>query len=107
MAKTIIGTVISNARNKTITVKVINRKTHPLYRKQYLVTKKFAAHDEKNEAEIGDRVSIIETRPLSATKHFRLDHIIEHAAIKEEALAATQVEETSHSTKIENNKDKS
>ena len=56
MAKTIIGTVSSNKTDKTIVVTVQTRKTHPLYRKQYTVSKKFMAHDEKNEAQVGDKV---------------------------------------------------
>ncbi len=107
MSKTIIGTVSSVARNKTITVRVVNRKTHPLYRKQFLSTKKFAAHDEKNEAEVGDRVAIVETRPLSASKHFRLDRIIERTSLKADALAVTQVEEPSRPSKVDTNKDQS
>jgi small subunit ribosomal protein S17 len=92
MSKTIIGTVSSNATDKTIVVKVVRRKTHPIYRKQYLDTKKLTAHDEKNEAQVGDRVAITECRPLSATKHFTLTRIVERPALREEALAATKVE---------------
>ena len=84
MAKTIIGTVSSNKTDKTIVVTVQARKTHPLYRKQYSVSKKFMAHDEKNEAQIGDKVAITETRPLSARKRYTLDRIIEKPAIREE-----------------------
>jgi small subunit ribosomal protein S17 len=106
MPKTIIGTVSSTSRNKTITVKVVSRRTHPLYQKQYLSTKKFTAHDEKNEAEVGDRVAIIETRPLSASKHFRLDRIIERTALEAAALAVTQVEEPVRTAKPNANKAK-
>ncbi|MDB5166780.1 MAG: rpsQ [Candidatus Saccharibacteria bacterium] len=83
MARTIVGTVSSNKTDKTIVVTVQTRKTHPLYRKQYSVSKKFMAHDEKNEAEIGDKVAITETRPLSARKRYILDRIIEKPAIRE------------------------
>ena len=83
MARTIIGTVSSNKADKTITVTVQTRKTHPLYRKQYSVSKKFLAHDEKNEAEVGDKVEIAETRPLSARKHHTLTRIIEKPVIRE------------------------
>lgn len=83
-AKTIIGVVSSAKADKTIVVSVHTRKTHPLYRKQYTVTKKFMAHDEKNEAQVGDKVAITETRPLSARKRYTLDRIIEKPAIREE-----------------------
>lgn len=84
MAKTIIGTVSSAKADKTIVVTVQTRKTHPLYRKQYTVSTKFMAHDEKNEAKEGDKVAITETRPLSARKRFTLDRVIETAAIRHE-----------------------
>jgi small subunit ribosomal protein S17 len=84
MAKTIIGTVSSSKVDKTIVVTVRARKTHPLYRKQYTVSKKFMAHDEKNEAQVGDKVSIVETRPISRNKHFKLERIIEKPKLREE-----------------------
>jgi small subunit ribosomal protein S17 len=87
MARTIIGTVSSAKADKTIVVTVATRKTHPLYRKQYTVSKKFMAHDEKNEAQTGDKVAIVETRPISANKHYRLDRIIEKPALREEGEA--------------------
>ena len=68
MARTFVGTVSSDATDKTIVVTVSRSKTHPLYRKRYMVTKKFMAHDEKNEAKVGDRVRIVECRPMSARK---------------------------------------
>lgn len=82
MAKTFIGTVSSAAPDKTIVVTVNTSKTHPLYRKQYTVSKKFMAHDEKNEAREGDKVAIVETRPLSARKRFALKTILEKATIQ-------------------------
>jgi small subunit ribosomal protein S17 len=93
MAKTIIGTVSSTKGDKTIVVTVNERKTHPLYRKQYTVSKKFMAHDEKNEAQAGDKVAIVETRPISAHKHHKLDRIIEKPVLREDSLAATKVDE--------------
>lgn len=90
MAHTIIGTVSSDKADKTIVVTVRMRKTHPIYRKQYTVSKKFMAHDEKNEARVGDRVAIIETRPLSARKHFTLDRILEKPALREADTEAMQ-----------------
>ena len=79
MAKTLTGIVTSDMRDKTITVTVTSRETHPLYGKQYTVSRKYTAHDENNEAHIGDRVRIVETRPLSKTKSFKLDVIEEKA----------------------------
>ena len=81
MAKTIIGTVSSSKVDKTIVVTVRERKTHPLYRKQYTVSKKFMAHDENNEANIGDKVAIVETRPISKRKSHKLDHVVERAGV--------------------------
>ncbi|MBX6333952.1 30S ribosomal protein S17 [Candidatus Saccharibacteria bacterium] len=81
MARTFVGTVSSDATDKTIVVTVSRSKTHPLYRKRYMVTKKFMAHDEKNEAKVGDRVRIVECRPMSARKRFKLDQIIERATV--------------------------
>lgn len=82
MAKTFVGTVSSSAADKTIVVTVNSSKTHPLYRKQYTVSKKFMAHDEKNAAQVGDRVLIIETKPLSKRKRFALNKIVETATIQ-------------------------
>ncbi len=83
MARTIIGTVSSAKGDKTIVVTVHTRKTHPIYRKQYTVSKKFMAHDEKNQAEAGDKVAIVETRPISRRKRFTLDRIIEKPVLRE------------------------
>jgi len=82
MAKSIVGVVSSNKTDKTIVVTVRTRKTHPIYKKQYTVTTKFMAHDENNEAQLGDKVVIVETRPLSARKRFALEKVLEHAAIE-------------------------
>lgn len=81
MAKSITGVVSSSKADKTIVVTVRERKTHPLYRKQYTITKKFMAHDEKNEAQVGDKVVIIETRPISKRKSFALRTIVERAGV--------------------------
>ena len=77
MAKTLTGTVTSDVADKTITVTVTSRETHPIYKKQYTVSRKYAAHDEKNEAKKGDLVVISETRPVSKRKAFKLDKILE------------------------------
>jgi small subunit ribosomal protein S17 len=84
MAKTLTGIVTSDKADKTITVTVVSRETHPIYGKQYSVTRKYAAHDEKNEAKIGDKVIIAESRPFSKSKAFVLDKIIEksHGSIE-------------------------
>ena len=83
MARTLIGTVSSHSGDKSIVVTVRTRKTHPIYRKQYTVSKKFMAHDEQNTAQVGDRVAIVETRPLSARKRFMLDRILEKPTLRE------------------------
>jgi small subunit ribosomal protein S17 len=77
MAKTLTGIVTSDVRDKTITVTVTSRETHPIYGKQYTVNRKYTAHDEKNEAKLGDKVQIVETRPISKTKSFTLNLIEE------------------------------
>lgn len=84
MAKRFVGTVTSDIQDKTIIVNVVRRETHPVYGKQYTVSKKFAAHDEENAAHIGDRVEIIETRPISKHKSFKLFKVIEtgHATLE-------------------------
>jgi len=74
-----IGVVSSNKMEKTITVSVVRKLKHPKYGKFLKKTKKFHAHDEKNECNIGDTVKIMETRPLSATKRWRLVEIVEKA----------------------------
>lgn len=77
----LVGKVVSAKADKTITVLVETYKNHPLYKKRVKYSKKYTAHDEKNEAKIGDKVRIAETRPLSKTKRFRLVEIIEKAVI--------------------------
>jgi small subunit ribosomal protein S17 len=89
MARTITGTVSSDRGDKTIVITVAVRKTHPLYKKQYTVNTKFMAHDEKNEAKVGDRVTITETRPISARKHFALQRIVERSGVRFEEKDAT------------------
>ncbi len=72
-----IGTVVSNKMDKTIVVAVETKKSHPLYGKFINKTTKFVAQDDKNECSEGDRVRIMETRPLSKTKRWRLVEIVE------------------------------
>ncbi|WP_099222921.1 MULTISPECIES: 30S ribosomal protein S17 [Listeria] len=75
------GRVVSDKMDKTITVVVETHKKHGLYGKRVKYSKKFKAHDENNTAKTGDIVRIMETRPLSATKHFRLLDVVEEAVI--------------------------
>lgn len=75
--KVIIGNVVSNKMDKTIVVEVATLVSHPLYKKQMKKTTKFKVHDENNECLIGDRVKIMETRPLSREKRWRLVEILE------------------------------
>ncbi|WP_374697121.1 30S ribosomal protein S17 [Spiroplasma endosymbiont of Polydrusus formosus] len=77
--KVLQGRVISDKTEKTINVLVETYKNHPLYKKRVKYSKKYLAHDEQNQAHIGDKVSIMETRPLSKTKHFRLVEVVEKA----------------------------
>ena len=73
------GVVVSAVNDKTIVVQIEERKPHPVYKKMMTSTKKFHAHDENNEAGVGDTVRIMETRPLSKKKRWRLIEIVEKA----------------------------
>lgn len=73
------GVVVSDVQAKTIVVKVERRTTHPLYGKTITVSKKYHAHDETNDAHVGDTVRIVETRPLSKLKRWRLAEVVERA----------------------------
>ena len=77
MAQILQGIVTSAKRDKTITVSIASRETHPLYRKQYTKTRKYTAHDEKNQAAAGDKVEIVACRPFSKTKTYNLVKILE------------------------------
>ncbi len=77
--KSRVGVVISDVRDKTVTVEVVDSKTHPKYGKTVRVRKKFHAHDEQNDANLGDTVRIVETRPLSKTKRWRVSEVVERA----------------------------
>ncbi len=79
MRKVKVGHVVSDKMNKTIVVAVKDSVKHELYKKVMKRTKKFKAHDENNECKIGDRVQIMETRPLSKQKNWRLVKIVERA----------------------------
>jgi small subunit ribosomal protein S17 len=97
MSRTLTGRVVSDKTDKTIVIAVQTRKTNPIYKKQYSVTTKFMAHDEENSAHVGDLVTIVETRPLSARKRFMLKEINERAKISEadrvEKVTAEETEE--------------
>ena len=82
-----VGVVVSDVQEKTIVVKVERRTAHPRYHKIVKVSKKFTAHDEKNEARNGDTVRIVETRPLSRNKRWRLVEMISRAVSSETAEA--------------------
>jgi small subunit ribosomal protein S17 len=79
LRKSRTGVVVSNKMTKTISVKVERRLRHPLYGKSVKLSKKFMAHDENNDCGIGDLVRIVETRPLSKNKRWRLTEILERA----------------------------
>jgi small subunit ribosomal protein S17 len=74
--KLMTGTVVSDISDKTIVVRVDRRRRHALYSKSYTVSKKWTVHDEKNEARVGDKVRINETRPISKTKSWALESIV-------------------------------
>jgi small subunit ribosomal protein S17 len=73
------GVVVSDVQDKTIVVRVDRRTTHPLYGKSMRVSKKYHVHDETNDAGVGDTVRIVETRPLSKLKRWRLQSVVERA----------------------------
>ena len=77
----LIGTVVSATNDKTITVLVETKRTHPLYKKRVKYSKKYAAHDEKNIAKVGDTVRIVQTRPLSKTKRYELVEVTKKAVV--------------------------
>lgn len=79
--KTYLGKVVSDKMDKTITVLVETYKNHPIYKKRVKYSKKYKAHDEQGLAAMGDKVEIMETRPLSKTKNFRLVRVVEKSII--------------------------
>ena len=88
--KEVVGEVVSNRMQKTIVVEVIHRKSHPLYIRVVSKAKKFYAHDEKNEAHVGDVVRLQETRPLSKLKRWRLKEIVRKTALVPEIAVETE-----------------
>ena len=81
LSKEFVGKVVSDKQDKTIVVLVETYKKDSLYGKRVKYSKKYAAHDEANEAKVGDTVKIVETRPLSRTKHYRLVEVVEKEII--------------------------
>ena len=79
LRKTRVGKVVSDKMDKTVVVAIVDNVKHPLYKKIIRRTVKLKAHDEKNECRIGDRVEVMETRPLSKDKRWRVTNIIEKA----------------------------
>lgn len=109
MARQLTGTVVSDKADKTIVISVRERRTHPLYKKQYTLNTKFMAHDDKNEAKTGDLVVIVETKPLSARKRFKLERIIERGGVRfEESVATADIPEevTDNSGQVTEEKEK-
>lgn len=79
LRKTRIGIVVSNKMNKTVTIAIERRVPHPIYKKYFKKTTKLMVHDEKQECGIGDKIKVMETRPLSKNKRWRLVEIVEKA----------------------------
>ena len=82
LRKTKIGTVVSDKMDKTVVVSVEDSYAHPIYKKTVKRTYKLKAHDEENSCKVGDRVEVMETRPLSKDKRFRIVRIVEKAIVK-------------------------
>jgi small subunit ribosomal protein S17 len=85
--KEVVGEVVSSKMHKTIVVQVVRKKSHPFYGRVVSKSKKFYAHDEKNQAHVGDVVRLEETRPLSKLKRWRLKEIIRKTALLSESAA--------------------
>ncbi|GJL79052.1 MAG: 30S ribosomal protein S17 [Nitrospinaceae bacterium] len=85
--KTLTGTVVSNKMDKTVVIKVVRRFAHPTFKKVVRTTNKYKVHDEKNECQPGDFISVCETRPLSKEKRWRLTAIIKKATFADQGKA--------------------
>jgi small subunit ribosomal protein S17 len=79
LRKTRVGIVVSDKMDKTITIAIERRVSHPIYKKYFKKTTKLMAHDEKSECKVGDKVKVMETRPLSKNKRWRMVEIVEKA----------------------------
>ena len=85
--KEVVGEVVSNKMHKTIVVQVVRKKSHPFYGRVISKSKKFYAHDEKNQAHVGDVVRLEETRPLSKLKRWRLKEVVRKTTLLPETAA--------------------
>jgi small subunit ribosomal protein S17 len=85
--KEVVGEVVSNKMHKTIVVQVVRKKSHPFYGRVVSKSKKFYAHDEKNQAHVGDVVRLEETRPLSKLKRWRLKDVVRKTTLLPETAA--------------------
>lgn len=101
MPKKLIGTVTSDVQDKTIVITVTSRQTHPIYGKQYTVSRKYTAHDEKNEAKKGDSVEVSECRPYSKNKVWKLERIVETGHGELEVVEEAAVSEVTGATERE------
>ncbi len=101
MAKKVTGVVTSAVQDKTIVVTVTSRKTHPVYGKQYTVSRKYTAHDEKNEASKGSVVEIVECRPISKRKTWKLSSVVEAGHAKVELKDEEEVVEKKTALTVE------
>ncbi|MCL2140634.1 MAG: 30S ribosomal protein S17 [Dehalococcoidia bacterium] len=81
--KNMIGVIVSTKMDKTVVVSVEKQKHHPLYRKTYRIMVKYLAHDERNECKVDDKVRIVETRPLSKVKRWRVSEILSRGEVPE------------------------
>lgn len=93
MKRTIQGLVVANKTDKTVTVQVESSKTHPLYKKNYTVSKKYAVHDEENKAQVDDIVLITESKPISKRKRWVLTEITGKAGLKHTEPDPTEAEQ--------------
>ena len=82
-----IGTVVSDKMDKTVVVEIVTLKTHPIYRKKYKSSKRYKAHDEKNESHVGDIVELMSVRPLSKEKRWAIIRVVEKNKDKEAVVA--------------------
>lgn len=103
--KTLTGIVTSDSRDKTITVTVTSRETHPLYGKQYTKNRKYQAHDATNDAKLGDKVTIVEAKHISKTKSFALQSIDERSKGSIEIVDTAEAVEELVAPKVDEDKE--
>ena len=90
MSKKVQGIVVSNRGQKTAIVKVVRTKIHPIYKKRYRQSKRYAAHDPKNQAQVGQTVILVASRPISKTKHWLLEKVVQEATNLAEVKNSTK-----------------